>query len=309
MARFLVSRALQALVSILGVSTIIFVVMHLSGDPTLLLVPEGASREDVEVLRHQLGFDRPLAVQYADYLAGLARGDLGTSLVQRVPVSSIVAARLPYTLLLAGGALVVALGIGLPVGVITGVWRGTRVEALLMPVVLVGQSMPTFWSGILLILLCAVTWNVLPASGADSWSSLVMPAITLGALSMATFARLTRTGVVEELGRDYVRASRAKGVATPAIVLRHVLRNASIPIITVAALEIANLLAGAVIVETVFAWPGLGQLAIQSIAGRDFLVVQALVLLASFTCVALNLLADLLYGVVDPRITRLAGAR
>ena len=309
MARFLVSRALQALVSILGVSTIIFVVMHLSGDPTLLLVPEGASREDVEVLRHQLGFDRPLAVQYADYLAGLARGDLGTSLVQRVPVSSIVAARLPYTLLLAGGALVVALGIGLPVGVITGVWRGTRVEALLMPVVLVGQSMPTFWSGILLILLCAVTWNVLPASGADSWSSLVMPAITLGALSMATFARLTRTGVVEELGRDYVRASRAKGVATPAIVLRHVLRNASIPIITVAALEIANLLAGAVIVETVFAWPGLGQLAIQSIAGRDFLVVQALVLLASFTCVALNLLADLLYGVVAPRITRLAGAR
>ena len=309
MARFLVSRALQAFVSILGVSTIIFVVMHLSGDPTLLLVPEGASREDVELLRHQLGFDRPLAVQYANYLAGLARGDLGTSLVQRVPVSSIVAARLPYTLLLAGGALVVALGIGLPVGVITGVWRGTRVEALLMPVVLVGQSMPTFWSGILLILLCAVTWNVLPASGADSWSSLVMPAITLGALSMATFARLTRTGVVEELGRDYVRASRAKGVATPAIVLRHVLRNASIPIITVAALEVANLLAGAVIVETVFAWPGLGQLAIQSIAGRDFLVVQALVLLASFTCVALNLLADLLYGVVDPRITRLAGAR
>ena len=309
MARLLVSRALQALVSILGVSTIIFVVMHLSGDPTLLLVPDGASREDVERLRHQLGFDRPLGVQYADYLSGLARGDLGTSLVQRVPVASIVAARLPYTLLLAGGALVVALGIGLPVGVITGVWRGTRVEALLMPVVLVGQSMPTFWSGILLILLCAVTWNVLLASGADSWNSLVMPSITLGALSMATFARLTRTGVVEELGRDYVRASRAKGVATSAIVLRHVLRNASIPIITVAALEIANLLAGAVIVETVFAWPGLGQLAIQSIAGRDFLVVQALVLLASFTCVALNLLADLLYGVVDPRITRLARAR
>jgi peptide/nickel transport system permease protein len=309
MARFLVVRAVQAVISTLGVSTIIFVVMHLSGDPTLLLVPEGASREDVALLRHQLGFDRPLAVQYADYLTGLARGDLGISLVQRVPVASIVAARLPYTLLLAGGALLVALGIGLPIGVITGVWKGTRVEALLMPVVLVGQSMPTFWSGILLILLCAVTWNVLPASGADSWSSLVMPSITLGALSMATFARITRTGVVEELGKDYVRASRAKGLATAPIVLRHVLRNASIPVITVAALETANLLAGAVIVETVFAWPGLGQLAVQSIAGRDFLVVQALVLLASFTCVALNLLADLLYGVVDPRITRLAAAR
>src|SRR5262245_55676167 len=264
MARFLLNRAAQALVSILGVSTIIFVVMHLSGDPTLLLVPEGASREDVELLRHQLGFDRPLAVQYADYLAHLARLDLGTSLVQRVSVASIVASRLPYTLLLAGGALVVALGIGLPVGVLTAVWRDTRVETFLMPIVLVGQSMPTFWSGILLILLCAVTWNIFPASGADSWSSLVMPSITLGALSMATFARMTRTGVVEELGKDYVRATRAKGIATPAIVLRHVLRNASIPVITVAALEMANLLAGAVIVETVFAWPGLGQLAVQS---------------------------------------------
>jgi len=309
MARFLLSRAVQAVVSVLGASTIVFVVMHLSGDPTLLLVPEGASREDVALLRRQLGFDRPLAVQYADYLAGLARLDLGTSLVQRVSVASILAARLPYTLLLAAGALTLALGIGLPVGVIAGVWRGTLVEKLLMPVVLVGQSMPTFWSGILLILLCAVTLDVLPASGADSWSSLVMPSIALGALSMATFARVTRTGVVEELGKDYVRAGRAKGVTTASIVLRHVLRNASIPVITITALEVANLLAGAVIVETVFAWPGLGQLAVQSIAGRDFLIVQALVLLASFTCVALNLLADLLYSVVDPRITRLAGTR
>jgi peptide/nickel transport system permease protein len=309
MARFLLSRAVQAVVSVLGASTIVFVVMHLSGDPTLLLVPEGASREDVALLRRQLGFDRPLAVQYADYLAGLARLDLGTSLVQRVSVASILASRLPYTLLLAAGALTLALGIGLPVGVIAGVWRGTLVEKLLMPVVLVGQSMPTFWSGILLILLCAVTLDVLPASGADSWSSLVMPSIALGALSMATFARVTRTGVVEELGKDYVRAGRAKGVTTASIVLRHVLRNASIPVITITALEVANLLAGAVIVETVFAWPGLGQLAVQSIAGRDFLIVQALVLLASFTCVALNFLADLLYSVVDPRITRLAGAR
>src|SRR5215510_185535 len=183
MARFLLSRALQAVVSILGVSTIVFVVMHLSGDPTLLLVPEGATREDVAVLRHQLGFDRPLAVQYADYLSGLARGDLGTSLVQRVPVAHIVAARVPYTLLLAAGSLIVALGIGLPIGVAAGVWRGTFVETLLMPVVLVGQSMPTFWSGILLILLCAVRWDVLPASGADSWNSLVMPSLALGALS------------------------------------------------------------------------------------------------------------------------------
>jgi peptide/nickel transport system permease protein len=294
--RFLLGRAAQAVVSILGVSTIVFVVMHLSGDPTVLLVPEGASREDIALLRRQLGFDQPLAVQYAHYLASLARLDLGTSFVQRVPVASIIASRLPYTLLL-------------PVGVLAGVRRGTLLERLLLPVVLVGQSMPTFWSGILLILFFAVTLDVLPASGADTWSALVMPSIALGALSMATFARITRTSVVEELGKDYVRATRAKGVATTRIVLRHVLRNASIPVITVGALEIANLLAGAVIVETVFAWPGLGQLAVQSIAGRDFLVVQALVLLASFTYVALNFFADLLYSVIDPRIKLFAATR
>ena len=309
MIRFLLGRAAQAVVSILGVSTIGFVVMHLSGDPTVLLVPEGASREDIALLRRQLGFDQPLAVQYAHYLASLARFDLGTSFVQRVTVASIIASRLPYTLLLAGGALTVALGVGLPVGVLAGVRRGTLLERLLLPVVLVGQSMPTFWSGILLILFFAVTLDVLPASGADTWSALVMPSIALGALSMATFARITRTSVVEELGKDYVRATRAKGVTTPRIVLRHVLRNASIPVITVGAIEIANLLAGAVIVETVFAWPGLGQLAVQSIAGRDFLIVQALVLLASFTYVALNFFADLLYSVVDPRIKLFAATR
>src|SRR5262249_2793612 len=194
--------------------------------------------------------------------------DLGTSLIQRVPVASIVGSRLPYTILLAAGALTVALGAGLPVGVAAAVWRGAPGGGRLLPPPLVGPSMPPLSSGLLLILLFAVTLGILPASGADSWSALVMPSIALGALSMATFARITRTSVLEELGREYVRATRAKGVAMPPIVLRHVLRNASIPVITVAALEIANLLAGAVIVETVFAWPGLGQLAIQSIAAR-----------------------------------------
>lgn len=307
MARFLLSRAAQALVSIVGVSTIVFVVMHLSGDPTLLLVPEGASREDVELLRRQLGFDRPLAVQYADYLAGLARLDLGTSLVQRVSVASIVASRLPYTLLLAAGALVVALGVGLPVGVVTGVWRGRLVERLLMPVVLVGQSMPTFWSGILLILLFAVTLGIMPSSGVDGVRSVILPAIALGALTMATFARVTRTAVLEELGRDYVSTARAKGLRFRRVIGRHVLRNAATPLITISALEIANLLAGAVIVETVFAWPGLGQLAVQSIAARDFPIVQSIVLLSAFVSIALNFAADILYSVVDPRI-RLEGA-
>jgi peptide/nickel transport system permease protein len=307
MPRFLLSRAAQSLVAVLGVLTIVFVIMRLSGDPTLLLVPDGATREDIELLRRQLGFDRPLIVQYADYLWTLAQFDLGRSVVQRVAVWRIVADRIPYTLWLASSALSFSLIAGIAVGIASGVWRGTRIERSLMPIVLIGQSMPTFWSGILLIMLFGVALQWLPPSGADEWKSVLMPAAALGGLSMATFARITRTAVIEELNRDYVRAVRAKGVGRAAVIGRHVLRNASIPIITVAALEIANLLAGAVIVETVFAWPGLGQLAVQSIQARDFLVVQAIVLLASTTYITLNLVADVLYSLVDPRI-KLSGS-
>ncbi len=303
MTGFLLKRLLQSLFTIWGVTTIVFAILHLSGDPTLLLVPQGATREDIANLRHQLGFDRPLAVQYLEYLWQLVRLDLGTSLIQRAPVWDIVIGRLPYTLHLAAGALAVALGVGLPVGVLTGVFQGSMVERLLMPIVLVGQSMPTFWSGILLIMLFAVSLDWLPSSGAEGAGAVILPAISLGALSMATFARITRTSFVEELGKDYVRAARAKGVALRRIVLRHVLRNAAIPIVSISALQLANLLAGAVIVESVFAWPGLGLLAVQSIESRDFLVVQALVLLGSITYVALNFAADVLYTVVDPRIT------
>ena len=298
---------LQSGIAVFGVVALVFVLMRLSGDPTLLLVPEGASREDIALLRHQLGFDRPVYVQFGDYVAQMARLDFGQSLVQRMPVWDIVAARVPYTLWLAGAALAFSVVIGVPIGIAAGVYKGTAVERLLMPIVLVGQSMPTFWSGILLILLFAVTLGWLPSSGADRPSSVIMPAIALGALSMATFARIARASVVEEMGKDYVRAARAKGLRRVAVVGRHVLRNASIPLITVAALEIANLLAGAVVVETVFAWPGLGQLAVQAIEARDFLIVQAIVLLGAFVHVGLNLAADLLYGVIDPRI-RLGGA-
>jgi len=308
MTRYLLGRIAQSIFAMFGVMTIVFVIMRLSGDPTLLLVPEGASREQIDLLRHQLGFDRPILVQYADYLWTLGRLDLGESVVQRVAVWRIVGERIPYTLWLAGAAFVLSGSIGLAVGVATGVWRGTLVERGLMPLVLVGQSMPTFWSGILLILFFGVLLQWLPTSGADSAVSVIMPAIALGGLSMATFARITRTAVIEELSKDYVRAIRAKGIARGAVVLHHVMRNAAIPIVTIAALEAANLLAGAVIVETVFAWPGLGQLAVQSIQGRDFLVVQAIVLLVSASYVTMNFIADLLYSVIDPRI-KLVGAR
>ena len=300
--RHLASRLVQAAIATFGVITLVFFVMHLSGDPTLLLAPEGASAEQIAQLRHLLGFDRPIYVQYLSYLATLAHGDLGQSLVQRLPVSLILFSRLPYTLALTAGALAVALVVGIPAGIAMAVWRGGVVERALSAFVLAGQSLPTFWSGVLLILLFGVTLRWLPTSGADGFSSLIMPSLALGAVAMSTFARMTRISVLDELGRDYVTAARARGLSMSAAVLRHVLRNAAIPVITITALEIGNLLAGAVIVETVFAWPGIGQLAMQAIQARDFLVVQAIVLFVSLTYIGLNLLADLAYTVVDPRI-------
>jgi peptide/nickel transport system permease protein len=301
-ARFLLGRCVTALISILGVLTIVFVIMRLSGDPTLLLVPESAGREQIELLRHQLGFDQPLLKQYADYLWMVARLDFGASYVQRIPVLTIIGSRLPYTLWLAGAALAFAVIVGLTVGIASAARRGGWLERVLTPIILVGQSLPTFWSGILLILFFAVQLRWLPASGADEPVSVIMPALALGGLSMATFARVARTAVLEELSKDYVRAAKAKGIGEWRVMFAHVLRNAAIPIITVTALEIANLLGGAVIVETVFAWPGVGQLALQSITMRDFLVAQAVVLLASVSYVLLNLVADVLYSAVDPRI-------
>ena len=300
----LLSRLLQAATAAFGVLTIVFFIMRLSGDPTLLLVPEGATAEQIAALRHALGFDRPLLIQYAAYLSDLLHLNLGESLVQRAPVAGIVAERIPYTIALAAGALTVALGIGLPAGIAMAVWRGTILERTLAAIVLAGQSLPTFWSGILLILFFGVFLGWLPTSGADTPTALIMPSIALGAVTMSSFARMARIAVLDELSRDYVAAARARGLSLTAVVFRHILRNAAIPVVTIAALEVGNLLAGAVIVETVFAWPGIGQLAIQSIAARDFLIVQAVVLFVSLVYIAMNLLADLAYAAIDPRIGR-----
>lgn len=306
MSRYLLSRLLQALVTTFGIMTIVFFVMRLSGDPVLLLVPEGATREHIDAVRRELGFDQPLWKQYLVFLKGLAQFELGASVVQRVPAWDILASRIPYTLALAGAALLVAIGVGVPAGIAMAVWRGRWFERPIAALVVTGQSMPTFLSGILMIMLFAVTLRWLPSSGVDGPTSVIMPAIALGLLSMSTFARMARIAVVDELGKDYVRAGLARGLSTGKVVAWHVLRNAAIPVVTIAALEVGNLLAGAIIVETVFAWPGIGQLAIQSIQSRDFLVVQAIVLFVSLVYVAVNLVTDLLYAAIDPRI-RLAG--
>jgi peptide/nickel transport system permease protein len=308
LSAFFLKRIVQALIAVIGVMTLIFFLQRLTGDPVLLLVPQNATQADIAAMRETLGFNRPLAVQYLDYMGGLLTFDFGRSYVQNIPVWDLIASRLPYTLMLAGGALVVAFGIGIPLGVLMAVRRGKPEAKVMMGFVLAGQSMPTFWSAILMIMVFAVWLGWLPPSGARTNASLIMPSIALGLLSMATFARVARTAVLDELEKDYVRTGHAKGLPMRRIVMRHLQRNAAIPVVTVAALEIANLLAGAVIVETVFAWPGLGQLTVQAINARDFMVVQGVVLLGAITAITLNLIADLLYSLIDPRIRMEAGA-
>jgi peptide/nickel transport system permease protein len=308
MRGFLGRRLGQVVVTVFGVLTLIFFLQRLTGDPTYLLVPDTATQADIEAMRHTLGFDRPLFVQYVEFLGQMLRLDLGNSLVQNVPVSTIIASRLPYTLQLAAGALLVACGVGIPIGVVLALFRETLAARALAGLVFAAQSMPTFWSGILLIMVFAVTLGWLPPSSVGGIENLVMPSIALGLLSMATFARITRTSILDELTKDYVRSARSRGASQGRLLWRHLARNASIPVITVAAIEVSNLLAGAVIVETVFAWPGLGQVTVQSILARDFMVVQGVVLLGAMVTIALNLIADLLYSAVDPRI-RLDGIR
>lgn len=306
MLRFLLQRGGQAVIAVFGVVTLVFFIQRLTGDPTALLLPETATQEDIEAMRATLGLDRPLPVQYLAFLGDMARFDLGRSFVQNARVWDILVSRIPQTLQLAAGALAVALMIGLPLGLVMALTRGRAVSRWIMGVVLAFQSLPTFWSGIMMILVFGVWLQWLPPSGTGTLAHLVMPSIALGLLSLATYARITRSAVVDELGKDYVRSARARGVGTARLVRKHLLRNSMIPVISITALEISQLLAGAVIVETVFAWPGLGLLTVQSIAARDFLVVQAVVLLGAFVTIAANLAADILYTVVDPRV-RLTG--
>jgi peptide/nickel transport system permease protein len=306
MLRFLLNRGGQALIAAFGVVTLVFFIQRLSGDPTALLLPETATQADIEAMRVTLGLDRPMWEQYLYFLWDMMQLDLGRSFVQNTSVWEIIISRVPQTLQLAGGALVVALLIGLPLGVIMALTRGKFVSRFIMGLVLAFQSMPTFWSGIMMILVFGVWLKWLPPSGTGTFAHLIMPSIALGLLSLATYARITRAAVVDELGKDYVRSARARGVGTGRLVYRHLMRNSLIPIVSITALEFSQLLAGAVIVETVFAWPGLGLLTVQSIASRDFMIVQAVVLLGAFVTIFSNLAADILYSIIDPRV-RLGG--
>ncbi len=302
MGRFLAARLWQLVVAVWGVSTISFLLLHLSGDPAALLAPPGSSAQQIAELARRLGLDRPLAVQYAAFLVHAVRGDFGASFTQGVPALSVVLSRLPATLLLTVAALAFGWTIGLALGVITAVWRRGAMEFLASALAVVGQGMPVFWFGLLLIIVFAVRLRLLPSSGYGAPENLVLPAITLGAVSMAGVARMARATLLEQMGQDYVRTAASKGLGFWTVLARHVGRNAAIPVVTLMALDLGALLGGAVVTETIFAWPGVGQLAVNSIGARDFPVVQAIVVVVSAMYACIIMLADLSYAWIDPRI-------
>jgi peptide/nickel transport system permease protein len=303
MLRYLARRLLLTIPVLLGVATLVFSLIHLiPGDPAQAMLGDGASQEDVAELRGRLGLDRPLIVQYGSFLNGVVRGDLGVSLRNDQPVARQIVQRMPATAELAFAAMAVAVLIALPLGIIAAVWRGTAIDVGAMTLSLVGISIPNFWLGPLLAIIFSVQLGWLPVGGSGTFAHLVLPAVTLGAALAAILARMTRASLLEELHEPYVLAARARGVSRSRAVLRHALRNSLIPIVTILGLQFGVVLTGAVITETIFAWPGIGRLLIQSISFRDYPTVQGCVLLIAVTYVGVNLITDLTYGFLDPRI-------
>jgi peptide/nickel transport system permease protein len=298
---FLAYRLFRTLVALWLVSTVVFVVMRLSGDPVPLLLPPDAPIAEMERVRHDLGLDRSLAVQYGVFLGNVVRGDFGRSIHFRQPAMSVARSYLEATFELGLVAFVIALVVAFPIGVVSAVKRNSLLDHTAMGLALVGQSAPTFFIGILLILTLSLRLDLFPTSGRGDWRNLVLPALTLGAFTMASIARITRSAVLEVLRADFVRTARAKGVTELWVVAKHTLRNAALPILTITGLQFGTLLGGAVVTETVFAWPGIGRLAIQSIYNRDYPVVQSTVFIAAVLFIAINFVLDLLYGILDPR--------
>jgi peptide/nickel transport system permease protein len=302
MLSYLARRFLEFLVVILGVLTIVFLLQRLSGDPTNMLLPIDAPEQVRVELRQQLGLDRPLVVQYFHFLGNVAAGDLGDSYRFRQPALGLVLDRLPATLLLAGASLLIALVMALPLGILAAVYRNTWIDTLATGISLIGQAMPVYWLGLLGILLFAVQWRLLPSMGGGSFAALILPATTLAVYSASRIMRLTRSAMLDVLHQDYVRMARAKGLSEGKVLIKHALRNASIPIVTIIGLQFGGLLGGAVITETVFAWPGVGRLAVNAVQQRDFPVVQAVTVVIAIAFSLINLIVDLLYAKLNPRV-------
>ena len=302
MARYLVHRLLWAAVVLLGITLAVFLVVHLSGDPAALYMSPEGTRQDYELLRAAMGFDRPLPEQYGRFLARALQGDFGRSLRHQQPSLPLVLERFPATLRLAMTAMGIAVLLALPLGILSAVRRNSLLDTSAMIFALSGQCMPTFWLGILLILVFAVNLRWVPVYGGEGWLTLVLPALTLGVWAMARTARITRSSMLEVLHQDFVRTARAKGLGEVPTVLRHALRNGAIPSVTALGLELGNLLGGAVITEAVFAYPGVGRLAVEAVVNKDVPLIQAVVFMVAGALLLLNVLIDLAYVALDPRV-------
>ena len=306
MARFWAMRALRTLLTLIFVVTFAFVVLRTSGDPVQSLLGPDATNEEIAQFREAWGLDRPLPEQYLRYVGNVLRGEFGRSYRDGRSVSEIVGERVPWTLLLTLTAYALALLIGVPAGIVAALRRNTLVDRAIMGLAVMGFALPNFFLGILMILLFSLHLRWLPSSGSGTLAHLLMPALTLGMFNAGALARFTRSAMLEVLSKPYMRAAAAKGASPLRQVLRHALPNAAIPVVTIIGLNLGILLGGAIVVETVFAWPGVGRLLVSAVSARDLAVVQAIVLLLAVIMVAINLAVDLLYGVLDPRI-RLAG--
>jgi len=303
MFSFLLSRIISFLIVVLGVVTLVFSLIHIvPGDPIQVILGESATIADQQALRNTLGLDKPLFEQWYSYLFQVVQGDLGTSLLSKESIVDMLWQRIPATIELALAGLLVAILIALPLGCLAAIRQNTFYDQGAMLFSLLGVSIPNFWLGPLFILLFSVTLGWLPISGRESWQSLILPALTLGTALAAILARMIRATVLEILHEDYIRTARAKGLSESNVIIHHALRNAALPIITILGLQLGALLAGAVITETIFAWPGIGQLTIEAIQKRDYSVIQACVLLISLTYVIVNTFTDILYAWLDPRV-------
>ncbi len=302
MTRFILRRLGVSAIVLLGVCAIVFFALFLTGDPAALMLPPTASRADIAQYRHAMGFDDPAMVQFLRYLGRVAVGDFGQSLRFGRPVLGLVAERLPATALLAVTALAWSTLLGFAFGIIAAVSAGSPLDLLVRLLALSGQAIPVFWLGLMLLLVVSLQWRLLPTGGYGGVQHLILPAISLGAYYMSAVTRLVRVSLIEALQQDYVRTARAKGLRERRVVLRHALRNALIPVVTVQAMQFASLLGGALVTEIIFAWPGIGRLAVQAIQNRDFPLVQAIVLLSAVAFVAVNLLVDLAYAWLNPRV-------
>lgn len=330
MLRYIGARCLQAVIVLFGITAICFVILHATGDPAAVMLPESASKQDYEEIRSRMGFDRPILEQFVQFMSAAARLDFGVSFHQHRPAMAIVLDRFPATFELAMVAFMIALMIALPVGIVSAVHRNTLIDYGAMSSALVGQSMPNFWLGLMLIIVFSLGLDWLPTSGRisygissqtttdyylleglvrfngtvffDALKHVLLPAITAGLYSSARLTRLVRSSMLDVLGEDYVRTARAKGLPEWKVVNKHALKNASIPLVTMAGIELGLLMGGTVVTETVFAWPGIGLLTIQALQNDDFPVIQAAVFLLAFIFVFINLAVDLLYGWLDPRI-------